>query len=118
MRAWRASIDGGDEPIAAPWKRLDEPLCRRRLAERFAKPFDRRVQAVFEVDESVLGPELATQIVARHKGPGLTDQQSENAKRLLRQQEPVPFFISSPDCRSSARSPKRTTADVRNRWHR
>ena len=36
-----------------------------------------------------VGPQLATQIVARHQRPRLSEQQGENAKRLFGQEEPV-----------------------------
>ena len=81
-RRGRAGVDCGLEPVSAPGKRLDELRCRRRVAKRLAQPFDRRVQAVLEINEGIAAPELTAQIVACHQGAGRPHQERENAKRL------------------------------------
>ena len=95
-RRGRASIDWSLEPISTPWKRLDESRCRRRVAKSLAQPFDRRVQAVLEIDEGIVAPEFTTQIVARHQCAGRPHQERENAKRLDRQEKPAAVLRQLP----------------------
>ena len=95
-RRGRAGIDCGLEPISTPRKRLDESRCRRRVAKRLAQPFDRRVQAVLEIDEGIVAPEFTTQIVARHQCAGRAHQERENAKRLDWQEEPAAVLRQLP----------------------
>jgi len=70
----RGDLDGRDESIAASRDRLDEARRCRRIAERLAKMFHARIQAVLEVDVGVFGPELAAEVVARDEDAARFDQ--------------------------------------------
>ena len=77
------ALDRGDEAIAAPVQRLHEPRVVGIVAERRAKPLDRRIQAVLEVDERPCRPETLPQLLARHDLARPLDHHRENFKRLI-----------------------------------
>jgi hypothetical protein len=54
------AVDRRDEPVAPPGQRLVEARLLCIVAQRRPQPLDRRVQAVLEVDEGVLGPSPAS----------------------------------------------------------
>ena len=57
----------------------------RLISDHRAKTLDRGVQAVLEVNERALGPELSPQFVTRDQLPRPHQQQTQNLKRLLLQ---------------------------------
>src|SRR5215469_1101616 len=83
-RAWRRILDLNlrDESVADSRDSLDEAGFACGVTNCLTKLFHRGVQAVFEVDESVLRPELALQLVTGDDLAGRGDQQKENFKRL------------------------------------
>ena len=92
----RVSLDWSREPIATPWKRLDEARGRGRVAKDLPQPFDRRVQTVLEIHEDIVTPQFTTQVVARHQCAGRSNQERENAKRLDGQEKPAPVLRQLP----------------------
>ena len=84
--AGRRSLDalrGGDEAVAAAGQRLHEARGLGVVVERVADLHDAEVQAALEVDEDVLAPEVATQLLARDEPAGLPDEERQDPSRLL-----------------------------------
>ena len=75
--------DLGNKPIAAPRNRFDESRSRCRVSQDLAETLDRRVEAVLEIDERVIGPYRPPQLVARDEASSMRDQDAEDSKRLL-----------------------------------
>jgi hypothetical protein len=81
--------DRGDEPVAAPWQGLDEAWGLGIVAKRLANPADRCVQAVFEIDKRIVGPELPLQFVPADQSATALDEHREQSKELVRQDHPA-----------------------------
>jgi hypothetical protein len=81
----RITGHAADEPIAATRHRLDERRLVGVIAERRAQTLDRRVEAVFEIDEGALRPQPQPQLVACDDLSGPFEQQPQNLERLLLQ---------------------------------
>jgi hypothetical protein len=71
-----------DEAIAAPRQRLDEPRAMRVVAQRRPDGGDAEVQAPIEIDEGVVPPQMAFQLVARHHGSRPAREQREYLRGL------------------------------------
>ena len=63
---------------------------------------------MLEIDEGLRRPQARAQLVACDKFPGLFKQDREDLERLFRKRYPVPAFRSSPERKSSPKTPKRT----------
>ena len=88
--ALERALDRRDEPIAAPGHRFDEPRRRRVLAERLAQAFDRGVEAVIELDERVVGPQLLPQLLTRDHLTGAIEQRRRGSAGAGRSPKPRP----------------------------
>jgi hypothetical protein len=77
-----AALDRSDEPVPAPWQRLDKARVVSRVVECLAKPFDGRVKAVFEVDEGIRGPELPVKLFPRNHFSRVFQEADQNLDRL------------------------------------
>ena len=62
--------DRGDESVAAAGHGFDESRVLGRIAERMAQPRDRGVEALLEIDECLLVPELAPELFTRDETVG------------------------------------------------
>src|SRR5262245_48101306 len=71
-----------DPPVSAPWNRLEEPRVLRVVPECPTQALDRGIQAVLEIDEGPVGPQLAHEFFAPHDFAGTFEQHSENLQRL------------------------------------
>ena len=60
----------GDEPIPALRQRLNEPRVLRRVAQSNSQFPHRDVERLIEVAEPLVGPNAASQLVARSRGGG------------------------------------------------
>ena len=76
-------LDRCNEAIATPVQRLHEPRVVGIVAKRRAKPLDRRIQAVLEVDERSRRPEKLAELLAHHNLARPIDHHRENLKRLI-----------------------------------
>ena len=106
-------LDRGDEAVAAPMQRLDEPRVVGIVAERRAQPFDRGVQAVLEVDERSRRPQALAQLFARHDFARPLEHHHENFKRLILKPDADSPFRSSRARTSTSKVPNRLTFDER-----
>jgi hypothetical protein len=79
-----------DEPVAAAGERLDEAWRRGRISQRFTQPLHCGVQAVLEVHEGAVVPQLATEVFARDDGSRLPEEERQYSKGLL---EVVPELL-------------------------
>src|SRR6476659_8039636 len=70
-------FDGGDESISTTRQRFNVARVLGVIAERVADLFDREVQAMFEIDESLVPPDLAPKLFTRDELPRLAHQQKE-----------------------------------------
>ena len=77
------ALDRGDEAVAAPMQRLDEPRIVGIVAERRAQPLDRRIQAVLEIDERPGRPQALAQLFARHDFARTVEHRHENFEGLI-----------------------------------
>ena len=84
-RCRRGIRHGPEEAVAVLGQRFDEARLRSGIAERLAQPSDDGVQVVLEIDEDVLGPEPALEILARDHLAGVFDQQHQHLERLVAQ---------------------------------
>lgn len=80
--------DIGDEAIATLGQSLDETRTVSRVAEGFAQPVDRGVQAIIEIDEGVGVPDSRAQLVPAHNLAGSRQQQGKHAEGLILQPHP------------------------------
>ena len=82
-------VDRRDEPIASPRKCLDESRRSGRVPEDLPQPLDGRVQAVLEVHKGVVGPEFVSKRLPCDERAVLTDENRQQAERLIRQEHRV-----------------------------
>ncbi len=73
---------GSDEPISAARKSLHVPWLFRRISQCLSQLVNRRIQALFEIDERPALPQGILQIVAANYLPGLTYQQQKDLERF------------------------------------
>jgi hypothetical protein len=89
FRIQRASypcvVDGRDEPITALRHGFDEARILGRIVQCFAKPVNRLVQRLIEIDEGVVAPQLLAQFFSAHDLAGALQQDGQHAEGLLRQ---------------------------------
>jgi hypothetical protein len=86
IRACRLErLDTPDEPVASPRKCFDELGRLGGIAERLTRFFDCRVQAVFEIDESVGLPQPLAQIVTRNDFARPFEQGDDDLSRVFLQ---------------------------------
>ena len=74
-----------DDGVVAAVERAGQPLRpggAGGVAEAISDLHYRGIQAVFEVNESVGGPELALQLIASHNFARTFQQQCQHLKRL------------------------------------
>jgi hypothetical protein len=78
-----SSVDWRNEAIAAARNRFDEPRTFGRIAECVAELPDGAVQAEFEIDARIAGPELALQLFTRDEASGALQQNPQDLQRLV-----------------------------------
>ena len=62
------------------------------VPERFAQPLYRRVDAVFEINEGILGPDLLSNFFAGHQFARTLQQHGEDSKGLTGQLDLHPLL--------------------------
>ena len=91
LREWRSlrctwnyadTVHRRNEPVAAPGQRLDEPGIARRIAQRFTNPVYGGVDSVFIVDEGVVRPQGAANLLARHQLSRALQQKHQDLEGL------------------------------------
>src|SRR5256885_16815446 len=75
-----------DEPVPAPWQRLDKPRILRRVSKCFANTIDRAVEIVVDVDEGV-GPKALLQFFPSDDCTRLLQQDCEYLEGLTAELE-------------------------------
>jgi hypothetical protein len=75
-RNWR------DEPITPARQRFNEAGCFGRIPQRVAQSIDRRIQAMFEIAEPLVAPQLSPQLFARDEVARPVEQKLKNAQGL------------------------------------
>ena len=67
--------------------------------ERLAQPFDCGVEAVFEIDERVVGPEHAVQLIPRDERSAVADEHCQDPEQLVGQHGALAVFpkLARPD---------------------
>ncbi len=80
-------FDLRNEAVTAPRQSLDVTRRVGVVVEHLTQLLDVRVQAVLEVNEGVVGPEMAAKFFARHQLAGATQEKRENSERLALQLE-------------------------------
>ena len=81
----RVSLYRRDEPVADLRHGLQKPRSRRRIPKRLPDLLNRRIQALVELDELVLGPEAVLELLSGDDLAGLLEQSLEDAERLVLQ---------------------------------
>ena len=61
------SLDRSDKPVASPRQRFNETGIGGRISQHLAKFVNARAQAVVEINEGVLGPKRAAELLARNE---------------------------------------------------
>ena len=88
---WRRAIDRSNEAIPTPSERFDEHRSFRRFAQRITQPFDRRIQAVIEINKGVVWPKFLAQFLPANKFSRSLKQRRQYLQRLLLQ-----LYVLSP----------------------
>src|SRR5260370_29606973 len=73
----------GQEAVAAARDRFNEAWTLGGVAQGFAKPADGVVEAVFELDERILGPEPLLKLLPGDDLAGMLEESEQNLQRLL-----------------------------------
>jgi len=76
------SLYGSDKAIAVPGQRFDEAGRRRVVPQGFAQSFDGTVDAVLEIDEGILRPELLPDLFAGHQFARALQQHGQDLEGL------------------------------------
>jgi len=90
------AFDRADEAIAAPRQRLDETRALRIVVQCGAKPFDRGIQSVLEVDKGAVRPELLAQLLAGDHEARLLKQALQDFERLALETDPDAVLAQLP----------------------
>jgi hypothetical protein len=61
------SLDSSNESISASWPSFNVTGILSAIAQRPPEFIDRRIQAVFEINEGLFGPDLLAQLLAANK---------------------------------------------------
>jgi hypothetical protein len=75
-------FDGGEEAVAAAGEGLEEAWVGSGVAEGFSDAVDGGVDAVLEVDEGAVRPELTGDFFAGEKLAGARKEEAENLEGL------------------------------------
>ena len=79
-----------NKTVAQTWQRLDIAWFIGGIAERSPKLFNRIVESVFEINESIGRPELLLDFVPSHNLSGAVQQQLDSRRfDLLKPMSPV-----------------------------
>lgn len=76
-------MDWGDKAVAMARKGFNEERIIRRVAQHFAQPHDRGVQAVVKIDEGIIGPKPLPELFPGDHFAVPFQQNCENPARLL-----------------------------------
>src|SRR6185436_5536221 len=79
----RVRVDSSDEPVAAPRHRLYVARFIRRFPECLPQLLDGGVDAVVELDDGVVGPELLSNLFAQHYLAGIFQKHEQDLEGLL-----------------------------------
>jgi hypothetical protein len=78
-----AGGDRSNETVAALRKSFDETRIVGLVGERVAEFVDSSVQAVFEIDEGVFGPEALLELLAGDDHTGLFEEDGQDLERPI-----------------------------------
>lgn len=76
------SLYGSDKAIAVPGQRFDEAGRRGVVPQGLTQSFDGTVDAVFEIDEGILRPELLPDLFAGHQFAWTFQQHGQDLEGL------------------------------------
>src|SRR5262245_15907283 len=79
--------DGYQKTVTPPRNGLDEAGSSGGIAESLSQAADRRIEAVFEVDERAVWPEPAAQILPTHEGARSFEEGDQQRKGLIRESQ-------------------------------
>src|SRR5437867_4092469 len=79
----RLRFYSSDEPVAAPRHRLYVSRFIRRFPERLPQLLDSGVDALVELDDGVVGPELHSNLFAQHHLAGMLQEDEQHLEGLL-----------------------------------
>jgi hypothetical protein len=82
-----------DPSIPTARQGLDVPRLTRAIVEKIAKPAHRCIDAMIEINDGVMGPELLPDFLPGHNLPGMFQQQAEDLKRLFGEKEPSSALV-------------------------
>jgi hypothetical protein len=76
------TLQGSNETVSVAGYGFDVPWLLGGVAQRLPKPVHCRVEAVLEIDERPVGPDLREQLLARHQFARLLQQGRQNLEGL------------------------------------
>jgi len=85
-------LNGWQKAITALGEGFDEAWIRGGIPQNFAELVDDGIQAVVEVDESIPGPKLLSELFAADDLAGVLQKNHQNLERLVLQAELHPGF--------------------------
>jgi len=108
VRAGRgAGRDGSDKAVAAFGESFDEARVVGFVGEGVAEFVDGGVEAVFEIDEGIFGPEALLELLAGDDEAGCSKRMARIWKGRSWSLRRMPDLRSSPESRSASYAPKR-----------
>src|SRR6516164_3785702 len=100
-------LDRGEKAVTAAGESLDKAGLFRVVRERRANLVDREVDAVFEIDEGGVRPQVEADLFARDHPAGALGEKLKQAKGLRLQPDERASLWSWPEQGSSSNGPKR-----------
>ena len=82
MGRWGESPYRGDKAVPVPGQRFDEARRRRVIPQSLAQSFDGTVDAVLEINEGILRPELLSDLFAGHQLARTLQQHGQDLEGL------------------------------------